>query len=236
MAEVRRPVSLNLPVGPIVPDAARVCLPEKKALCGQYIRLEPLSAVQHCDQLYEISHGSVDLESVWTYLFQGPFASKCQMRAWLQDIESRSDPMFFAAVNQRTKQVAGMLSIMNIDSRMRRLELGNIWYGKAFQRGVTNTEAVLLLLQYTFDTLCARRVEWKCDSLNERSRMAAIRLGFQFEGVFRQHMIVKGRNRDTCWYSMLDVEWARIEKFYRSWITEQTPESYRFSLMSVTAR
>ena len=111
-----------------------------------------------------------------------------------------------------------MVSFLNIASDMLRLELGHIWYSPDVQRSNVNTEAAYLMLCEAFDRLKYRRVEWKCDSLNERSRSAAIRLGFRFEGIFRQHMIVKGRNRDTAWYSILDSEWAAVKKNMQMWL------------------
>ena len=135
----------------------------------------------------------------------GPFDSTHSMQEWLAGGTRLSDPLFFAVHHLESKQRIGMVSFMNIVSDMRRLELGHIWYSLDFQRSNVNTEAIYLMLCEAFDRLKYRRVEWKCDSLNERSRAAALRLGFRFEGIFRQHIIVKGRNRDTAWFSMLDL-------------------------------
>jgi RimJ/RimL family protein N-acetyltransferase len=121
----------------------------------------------------------------------------------------------------------GVVSFMNIDPPMRRLELGNIWYVPAAQRTRANTEAAFLMLREAFDALGYRRVEWKCDALNRRSREAALRLGFAFEGVFHQHMIVKGRNRDTAWYAMLDRDWPRVRANMNRWLAEDPPPSLR---------
>ena len=130
----------------------------------------------------------------------GPFDSVQSMRRWLEVGAKSKDPLFFTVHHPESRRRVGMVSFLNIVSDMRRLELGHIWYSLGAQRSNVNTECVYLMLCEAFDRLKYRRVEWKCDSLNKRSRLAASRLGFQFEGIFRQHMIVKGRNRDTAWY------------------------------------
>ena len=124
-----------------------------------------------------------------------------------------------------------MVSFLNIVSDMRRLELGHIWYSPDYQRSNVNTEAIYLMLCEAFDRLKYRRVEWKCDSLNERSRSAALRLGFKFEGIFRQHMIIKGRNRDTAWFSMLDSEWTAVKKNMEVWLYHNSDQ--RLSLTTL---
>ena len=120
-----------------------------------------------------------------------------------------------------------MVSFLNLAPDMRRLELGHIWYGPEAQKTKVNTEAVYLMLSEAFDRLRYRRVEWKCDSLNERSRSAADRLGFKFEGIFRCHLIVKGRNRDTAWYSLLDSEWSSVKKNLETWLYDSESVSLR---------
>lgn len=148
----------------------------------------------------------------------GPFDSVHGMQQWLEVGAKSKDPLFFTVHHRESKFRLGMVSFLNIVSDMRRLELGHIWYSLDAQRSNVNTESAYLMLCEAFDRLKYRRVEWKCDSLNERSRLAALRLGFRFEGVFRQHMIVKGRNRDTAWYSMLDSEWADVKKNIEMWL------------------
>jgi RimJ/RimL family protein N-acetyltransferase len=140
------------------------------------------------------------------------------MQQWLKIRAKSKDPLFFTVHHRESKCRVGMVSFLNVASDMQRLELGHIWYSLDAQRSSVNTEAIYLMLCEAFDRLKYRRVEWKCDSLNERSRSAAKRLGFQFEGVFKQHMIVKGRNRDTAWYSLLDNEWVNIKKNMQVWL------------------
>jgi RimJ/RimL family protein N-acetyltransferase len=131
------------------------------------------------------------------------------MGDWLAGCAASVDPLFLAVVRRESSEPIGMVSFLNIEPAHRRLELGHIWYAPEWQRGRANREAVELMLGAAFERWGYRRVEWKCDALNERSRRAALRLGFLYEGLFRQHLIVKGRNRDTAWYSMTDEEWRR---------------------------
>jgi len=140
----------------------------------------------------------------------GPWATAEDFRMWVEQLPASTDPLWFAVRSNETRQPIGMATILNADFANRRLELGHIWYIPEAQGTTANTEATYLLLGEAFGHYRCRRVEWKCDSLNERSRRAALRLGFSFEGVFRNHMIVKGRNRDTAWFAMTDSEWPTI--------------------------
>jgi RimJ/RimL family protein N-acetyltransferase len=146
----------------------------------------------------------------------GPFRSPEQMARWLEGCARSRDPLFFT-VGVAGRPV-GMTSFLNIVPKWRRLELGHIWLAPEVQRSHVLTEMAYLMLRHAFDELGYRRVEWKCDTLNERSRLAAQRLGFAFEGIFRQHMIIKGRNRDTAWFAMLDSDWKRIGPALRTWL------------------
>jgi RimJ/RimL family protein N-acetyltransferase len=178
----------------------------------------PLDPVAHGAGLYAASHdGSEEAGRLWTYLAYGPWPDERAMRAWLDPLPGSDDPLFLTVVDRATGDAVGIATFMSIDPGMRRLELGNIWYAPRAQRTRANTEATYLMLRAAFDGWGYRRVEWKCDALNARSRAAALRLGFTFEGVFRQHMIVKGRNRDTAWFSMLDREWPRIRANLERW-------------------
>ena len=200
----------SLPVGNTVQSTAPVDLPQRIDHEGKFIRLSPVNPQTDVAELYDCSHGSETKEQIWTYMSYGPFDSAHNMQMWLEEGAESEDPLFFTVHHLESKQRVGMVSFLNIISDMRRLELGHIWYSPNSQRSNVNTEAVYLMLCEAFDRLKYRRVEWKCDALNERSRSAALRLGFKFEGIFRQHIIVKGRNRDTAWYSMLDSEWTAI--------------------------
>ena len=208
----------SLQVGNTVQSIASVDLPQRTDYTGKFIRLSPVDPQADVAELYEGSHGSDIKEQIWTYMSYGPFDSTHSMQKWLAEGVGSNDPLFFTVHHLESKQRVGMVSFLNIVSDMRRLELGHLWYSPESQRSNVNTEAMYLMLCEAFDRLKYRRVEWKCDSLNERSRAAALRLGFKFEGIFRQHMIIKNRNRDTAWYSMLDSEWAAIKKNMEMWL------------------
>jgi len=178
--------------------------------------------------LFAASHdGSDEAARMWTYLAYGPWSDEASMREWLEPLPASEDPLFLAVIDHPTGDPVGIVTLMSVDPAMRHLELGNIWYVPRAQRTRANTESVYLMLREAFDELGNRRVEWKCDALNARSRAAAERLGFTFEGIFRQHMIIKGRNRDTAWYAMLDHEWPAIRANFERWLAEDPPPSLR---------
>ena len=210
----------RLPVGEPVALPAQVGRPEGRAYRGEYVTLAPVVARTDAAGLYACSHGEPESEQLWTYIAYGPFADEGAMATWLEQCQRSSDPLFFSVTDQRLGSLAGMVSFLSIAPSALRLELGHIWYGPAAQRTKVNTECIYLMLCESFDRLGYRRVEWKCDSLNERSKAAAARLGFQFEGVFRQHRVVKGRNRDTAWFSMLDTEWPAAKSNMERWLYE----------------
>jgi RimJ/RimL family protein N-acetyltransferase len=214
MTETRRRVGDVVEGGP-----ARE--PVRDAIQGRFVRLEPLDPSQHALDLFERSHTDAEDEAIWTYLSYGPFDGLEEMRAWLTSNAASHDPLYFTVVAAHPEGAVGVVSLMNVDTAMCRLELGHIWYVRPAQRGRANTEAVYLLLCRVFDEWGYRRAEWKCDALNERSRAAAERLGFTFEGIFRSHMIVKGRNRDTAWYSMLAEEWPARRAAMRRWLDSE---------------
>jgi RimJ/RimL family protein N-acetyltransferase len=184
---------------------------------GRSVALVPVDPAADAEPLWRATHdGSEAAEAVWTYLAYGPFADVTEMRAWLETRAPSEDPLFLTVHTDAGP--SGVVSFMSVEPEMRRIELGHIWYAPAAQRTEANTETVFLMLREAFDELGYRRVEWKCDARNARSRAAAERLGFTFEGVFRQHMIVKGRNRDTAWYSMLDAEWPPAREAFERWL------------------
>lgn len=198
-------------------DGGPATPPPPVAIEGRSVRLEPV-APSHAAALFERSHREPEDAAIWTYMPYGPFADADEMAGWIGSIEGSTDPLFFVVLDRAGGGPVGMASLLNIDTAMRRLELGHIWYVRSAQRGRANTEAVFLLLRLAFETWGYRRAEWKCDALNARSRAAAERLGFTFEGVFRSHMIVKGRNRDTAWFSMLVEEWPARRRAMQRWL------------------
>jgi RimJ/RimL family protein N-acetyltransferase len=209
------------PVGAPV-DGAPAPLPARVRLEGRYVRLEPLTASAHGQALFEHTAGP-EHAGLWTYMFDGPFADRASFDAALQRWAESQDPLYYAIVDRASAVALGRAALMRIDRTHRVIEVGGIVYSPRLQRTRGATEAMYLLARYVFDDLGYRRYEWKCNALNEPSRTAAVRLGFTFEGIFRQHMIVKGRNRDTAWYSMLDVEWAARKARFERWLA---PENF----------
>lgn len=218
MADISHPQ----PVGAPVAESALTDRPSAGALTGAEVSLRPLDPGRDRAALYAQSHGDAETERLWTYMPYGPFANEAEMGAWLARCAASEDPAFRAVVDA-TGQPCGMVSYLNILPSQRRLELGHIWYAPAVQRSAVNTETIYLMLCESFDRLGCRRVEWKCDALNARSRAAALRLGFRFEGIFRQHMIVKGRNRDTAWFALVDADWPAVRANMERWLRGAEP-------------
>ena len=208
----------NLPLGEQVEKVGAGARPRRADLVGNYVALKPLDAAKDAPELFAASHGDPETEALWTYMGSGPFGSQEEMTRFLEVRETSDDPLFFTVYDLALGQCVGVTSFMNIVPEMRRLELGNIWYSPRAQRTRVNTETIYLMLRQTFNDLGYRRVEWKCDALNARSRAAALRLGFSFEGILRQHMVVKGRNRDTAYFSMLDKEWPQKRAHMEAWL------------------
>jgi RimJ/RimL family protein N-acetyltransferase len=208
---------IRLPVGAPVPPVTAVA-PEARVADGRWIRLEPVDAARHGPVLYAASHGDAATEELWTYMAYGPFPSAAAMEEWLGQCATSRAVVYHVVVDKASGQPCGMAAYQNIVPADRRLEIGHIWYAPRAQRGVANTETAYLLVREAFDRLGYRRVEWKCNALNERSRAAARRLGFRYEGTFRAHMIVKGRNRDTAWFAMTDEDWPRVRAHFEQWL------------------
>jgi len=162
--------------------------PAIERLEGKHVLARRVDARRDCDDLYELTHGREEEEAVWHYMTYGPFASKAEMFDWLSRLAERSDPLFFTIFSKGHQRSVGMYAIMNISTEHGRAELGNIWYARLAQKTIVNTEATFLFLSYVFDDLRYRRVEWKCDNRNDASKYAALRLGFAYEGLSRQHM------------------------------------------------
>jgi RimJ/RimL family protein N-acetyltransferase len=196
--------------------------PGRIALNGELVRLEVLDPSRHAESLYTSSH-MPDSGRLWDHLPYGPFADRAEFTEWLNVCAASADPLFFAVVDWKSMRALGMASFLRIVPEHGVIEIGHIWFAPVLQRTRQATEAIFLLASEAFDNLGYRRLEWKCDSLNEPSRRAADRFGFTYEGVFRQHMIVKGRNRDTAWFSMTDGEWPLRKAAFEGWLT---PENF----------
>ena len=203
------------PLGPLV-HSAPAKRPERKILEGRVIRLEPLDPGAHGDDLFAGANGQ---DQIWAYLGDGPYPDRAAFQASLETKAKSEDPLFFAIVDKASGRAVGYQTLMRIDATNRVVEVGNILFTPALQRTIGATEAQYLFATYVFDELGYRRYEWKCNDLNGPSKRAAQRLGFAFEGVFRQHVIVKGRNRDTAWFSMLDSEWPLRRAAFERWLS-----------------
>lgn len=204
---------------PLQPLAGRA-QPVPQTFAGRFITLTPLDAELDAPELFAISHGDADTRELWRRMPRGPFADAAVQAAFLREWSAKDDVIAFTVRDANTRRCLGSISLMSIRAGHGVAELGWIWYAPSAQHTKANTEACFLLLRHCFETLRYRRMEWKCDARNERSRKAALRLGFTFEGVFRQHMIIKGENRDTAWFAMLDYEWPRVGAAMRRWLYE----------------
>ena len=192
----------------------------RAALEGELVRLEPVDVARHAGQLFAAQSSAPEL---WAYLPYGPFESETAFRVWLTERAASSDPLFYAIIERMSGRALGMASFLRVEQGHGVIEVGHIWYSPALQRTRLATEAMYVMARHVFDDLGYRRYEWKCNALNEPSRRAAVRLGFTFEGVFRQHMVIKGENRDTAWYSMLDGEWPAAKAAFEAWLR---PENF----------
>lgn len=200
-------------VGPPV-DASPAQQPATIALKGRFGAVERLDVPRHGDSLWQALEGH---DRLWTYMFHGPFADRAAFAAWLGGHQTLGDPFYYAIVD-RSGSACGLAALMSIRPDMRVIEIGHIMLAPGLQRSGLATEAQFLLAAYVFETLGYRRYEWKCDALNSRSRRAALRLGFAFEGIFRNHMIVKERSRDTAWFAMTDGDWPARKAAFERWL------------------
>lgn len=207
----------NQPIGWPMPDWQPRPWPGRVTLHGRYCRLQPLDVAAHAAPLYEAYSQDSD-GKLWTYMFHGPFASLAQFEAYLAQACLGDDPLFYTIVDEQRNTAVGLAAYLRIVPGHGVIEVGNITYAPCLQRTVAATEAMFLLMRYAFDELGYRRYEWKCDALNAASQRAALRLGFTFEGIFRQAVVYKGRNRDTAWFSLLDKEWPAVKWGFNRWL------------------
>ncbi|OOF54968.1 GNAT family N-acetyltransferase [Rodentibacter genomosp. 2] len=221
----------NQPIGEALPNFSKGERPNIHLLQGQYCRLERLSAAKHIDDLFEVYSSP---QRYWTYLALEPFQQKEALMAYLREIETSQDPYYFAIIDETTQQAVGTFALMRIDPNNRSIEVGWVIYSPKLQQTRIATEAQFLLAEYVFETLKYRRYEWKCDSLNEPSRKAALRLGFIYEGTFRQAQFYKGRNRDTAWFSMLDSEWGKNKTRFQRWLASENFDENGKQILSLS--
>lgn len=193
-------------------------LPTPVTLRGRYTVVRPLSPSADAESLFEGTHRD-NREEFWLYMSNGPFANVSEFRAYLDKLNVSSDPLSFVIADAMTDRALGHASYMRITPEHRVIEIGNIFLTHWLARTRAATEAMYLMARHVFEDLGYRRYEWKCNAFNLPSRRAAVRLGFSFEGTFMQHMIQKGRSRDTAWFSMLDCEWPIYKAAYEEWLS-----------------
>jgi RimJ/RimL family protein N-acetyltransferase len=213
---VARLNELGQPIGPALDGWQPPPRPARRVLEDRWCRVEPLDADRHGAELFAAN--SLDREGrMWTYLHSGPFATLADYRAWLAPRPASEDPLFFDFVDASSGRATGLGAYLRIEPESGSIEVGHLQFSPLLQRTPAATEAMYLMMRNAFE-LGYRRYEWKCDALNAASRRAAERLGFTFEGVFRQATVYKSRSRDTAWYSILDTEWPTLERGFRAWL------------------
>lgn len=209
------------PIGKPMPDWKGCPEPGDVTLTGQKCRIERYKVAKHADDLFAAySHGD---GSDWTYSFEGPFETREQYQVFAETCEKSTDPRHYAVVDIATGKAIGTMSLMRCDKKNGVIEVGCISFSPLLMRSTHSTEAQYLMMAYVFDTLGYRRYEWKCHSMNERSRRSAVRLGYIFEGVFKDHMILKGHSRDTAWYAITAERWPIQKAAFEAWLA---PENF----------
>lgn len=205
-----------VPLGPPV-EGGPARRPAPVTLEGRHVAIVPFDAEKHAASLYALSHGP-ERDALWAYLSAAPFPDEAAFARSYAEAATKADPLLFAIVEAATGRAVGHATYMRIEPAHRVIEVGNILYSPALQRTPGATEAMYLMARHAFEDLGYRRYEWKCNALNAPSRRAAERLGFSYEGLFRQHMIIKGLSRDTAWYALLDHEWPRARAAFEAWL------------------
>ena len=209
---------LGQPIGDALPNFKPGDLPKMERLEGRYVIVECLSKDKHGANLYEV-YGPDSPADMWTYLFQNPVQSQEEWSALLDQMLAAQDRFYYAIVDKESGKALGTFALMRINRGSRVIEVGSVTYSPQLKRTRLATEAQYLLARYVFEELEYRRYEWKCDALNQPSRYAAERLGFIYEGTFRQAVVYKGRNRDTDWLSMIDSDWPAVKSRLEKWLS-----------------
>ena len=182
--------------------------------------MRPVDASTDAEPLYAVSHPPLGDIATWTYLPDGPYESADHLRRRLEWAQRSEDPLFFTLSRMPDERPEGIASYLRITPEHGVIEIGHIWFGAPLRRSVAATEAIYLLARHAFDDLGYRRLEWKCNAVNAASRRAAERFGFTFEGVFRWHMVIKGRNRDTAWYAITAGDWPGVRAGFERWLSQ----------------
>ncbi len=194
-------------------------------MLGQHVVLEPQDSEKHASQLFRAGHDTEQGIRIWDYLAYGPWPNEEAYAAVIKAQSASLDPIFYAIRCLSSNKACGQATFMDINPLNGVIEIGNIWFGPELQRTRGATEALYLMIKYAMDELGYRRMQWRCNSLNARSRAAAHRLGFRFEGVFYNNLIFKGKNRDTTWYSILDDEWPEVRGILETWLDDSNFDS-----------
>jgi RimJ/RimL family protein N-acetyltransferase len=201
---------------------------------GSSITLLPLDYKLNVPDLYASFANSDPDNRLWTYMSQGPFSDEVEFRNWLDSQESSNDPLFYTLIPSSSIKPEGMASFMRVDIPNGVAEIGNIWFAPSLQRTRAATETIFLMMRHVLETQSCRRLEWKCNALNAPSRRAAERFGFSFEGVFLNHMVVKGRNRDTAWFAVIEEDWPSIRTAFETWLDDDNFEESRVQKQSLS--
>jgi RimJ/RimL family protein N-acetyltransferase len=209
--------NLGQPIGPALPNWAPPPVPRNEIMSGRFCRLEPLDWGRHGNALFAAYQLDTSGQ-MWTYLPYGPFLTADDYRNWMQPLCGRADPQLFAIIESKSQSPVGVAAYLRIDTSNGAIEIGHLAYSPRLQKTPVATEAIFLMIDRVFK-LGYRRCEWKCDSLNAPSRSAAQRLGFLFEGIFRQAVVYKGRSRDTAWFSIIDSDWAWLQMAFHTWLS-----------------
>ena len=192
--------------------------PRREALEGASVRLEPMDAQRHGDDLFAAAAGA---DETWRYLPYGPFAGKDEFMRWLDERAAMADPLAFAIIDRSARAATGIATFMSMVPEHGVIEIGHIWLSPRLQKSRQATEAIFIMARHAFDELGNRRLEWKCSNENAGSKRAALRFGFTFEGLFRHHRVDKGRNRDTAWFSIIDSEWPACRAAFEAWLANE---------------
>lgn len=212
---------LDQPVG-ITTKSISANYPQPKKLDGKYCLIEPIDVERHANDLFN-AYAVDESGRMWTYMTYGPFEKLEAIEHWLEEARMTEDPQFYAIVDKANNKAMGLCSYMRIKPKQGSIEIGGISFSPFLQRTRVATDAMYTMAKRAFEDLGFRRYEWKCDSLNEASRKAAQRFGFEYEGTFKKHMMYHGRNRDTSWYSIVDDDWPSLSLAYEQWLR---PENF----------
>jgi RimJ/RimL family protein N-acetyltransferase len=226
--------SYQQPVGTPLPDWTARAQPARILIEGRYCHLEPLDPQRHAAELYAAYSTAADGRD-WTYMMAGPFADTASYYAHAERIATGTDAVHYAVIERKSGKAVGTLALMRIDCANGVIEVGHVAFSPLLKRTPVSTEAQYLLMKYVFEELGYRRYEWKCDSLNAPSRQTAARLGFQFEGIFRQAIVYRGRTRDTAWFSIIDSEWPSLRTAFEEWLAFENFDAEGQQRVSLTS-